>query len=81
VRKVPLSCRVCVAELARSIIRNTVWACHRPPLGVAIPRAVSSAAIRRADMPASFNSASTGASSRALYDRRVLAAQCHCAPA
>ena len=27
----------------------TVWACHRAPVGVEMPRAVSSAAVRRAD--------------------------------
>jgi amidase len=27
----------------------TVWACHRAPVGVEMPRAVTSAAVRRAD--------------------------------
>jgi hypothetical protein len=53
-------------DLARSIIRITVWACHRAPVGVGMPRAISSVAICRADMPAAFSSASTGASCRAL---------------
>jgi hypothetical protein len=31
------------------MIRSTLCACQRPPLGVAMPRAANSAAIRRAD--------------------------------
>jgi hypothetical protein len=49
----------------RSIIRSTLCACQRLPLGVAMPRAANSAAIRRADMPAVCSSDRTGASCRA----------------
>jgi hypothetical protein len=52
------------AKSART--RRTLCGCHRPPVGVAMPRAVSSVAIWRADMPALFNSARIGASCRAL---------------
>jgi hypothetical protein len=48
-------------QTTRSIIRSTLCACQRPPFGVAMPRAANSAAISRADMPAPFNSARTGA--------------------
>jgi hypothetical protein len=44
--------------------RITVWACHRAPVGVRMPRAVSSDAICRTDRPALFSSASSGASRR-----------------
>jgi hypothetical protein len=44
----------------------TLWLCHVALFGVGMPRAVSSAAIRRADMPAVINSVRTGASCRAL---------------
>jgi hypothetical protein len=38
-----------IYRVARSMIRSTLCACQRPPLGVAMPRAANSAAIRRAD--------------------------------
>ena len=60
------------AASSRFMIRNTVAACHAPPLGVGAFRASNSRATARADMPLATHSAIIGASALA----RALAAAC-----
>jgi hypothetical protein len=51
--------------------RNTVSACHLPPVGVTMLRAFSSAAIARDDLPASSTKIGRSASARALASSRL----------
>jgi hypothetical protein len=52
---------------SRSRARNTLAACHLPPFAVGTPRAISSAAIWRADRPAHRSSFRTSAIRRARH--------------
>src|SRR5260221_11804683 len=59
-------------QLKRDRTRCTVTACHLPPAGVGTPRALSSAAIFRADNPASSANTGRNCSARSSASSRLL---------